>query len=72
MSHEGGDALEFKISLAAARVNAGLKQKEVCEIMRISETTLSNWENGKTAPSVSQFRELCELYKCPGDVIRLP
>lgn len=52
----------LKISLASARVNAKLSQKEVCEAMKISNTTLSNWENGKTVPSITHVNELCELY----------
>lgn len=37
---------EFKISLAAARVNAGLTQDEVAKRMHVSKTTILNWEKG--------------------------
>lgn len=61
----------FKVSLEAARVNAGMTQEDVCKELHITKPTLSSWEKGKTEPSISQFRQLCSLYKCPEDCIRL-
>lgn len=63
---------EFQISLAAARVNAGLTQEEVSKKMKISKNTLVNWEKGLSEPSISQGRELADLYKMPLDYIFLP
>jgi DNA-binding XRE family transcriptional regulator len=61
-----------RISLAAARVNANLTQEEVAKSMHINKGTVVNWESGKTAPDVNQFRALCQLYDMPGDYIFLP
>ena len=61
----------FKISLKAARVNANIAKKDAAKQLGISVDTLNNWENGRTCPSVEKFRELCNLYECPGDVIFL-
>ena len=58
-----------KISLRAARVNAGLSQKEVAISLGISNKTLSNWENGDTFPSAQNIERLCELYKLSYDEI---
>lgn len=58
-----------KISLRSARVNVGLTQKEVARILRISNSTLCNWENGITYPNAQQIDALCELYKMPYDSI---
>ena len=52
----------LKISLRAARVNAGLSQDEVASLLQISNKTLSNWENGDTFPSAKRIESLCELY----------
>lgn len=52
----------LKISLAAARVNKGLTQREVAEKLRISTKTLVNWENGITFPTIEMVYKLCELY----------
>ena len=57
----------IKISLAAARVNAGLTQAEVAKKLRISPNTLVAWEKGKTEPSISQGRMLERLYSIPID-----
>ena len=54
---------DFKISLAAARVNAGLTQKEAAEKLEINIGTMQNWENGKTTPNAENFIKLCKLYK---------
>lgn len=61
----------YTVSLRAARVNADLTQKEVALAMNVNVSTIANWENGKYSPDVDQFRKLCEIYKCPIDVIFL-
>jgi len=53
---------KLRISLEAARVNAGLFQKDVCQQLGISIATLVSWENGKTLPSVDKAQELASLY----------
>ena len=63
---------EIQISLAAARVNAGLTQEDVAREMRTSKQTIVNWEKGKTSPDVPQARRLSELYNLPLDYIFLP
>lgn len=62
----------IRISLAAARVNANLTQADIAERMHITKQTVCNWENGKSAPSILQARELSELYKIPLDYIFIP
>ena len=52
----------FKITLKAARVNAGLTQKEVAAKMGVTNNTIVNWELGKSEPKVMQARQLAELY----------
>ena len=47
-----------KISLAAARVNAELTQKELAEKCGVSESTIINWENGKSLPNVKMLGAL--------------
>jgi transcriptional regulator with XRE-family HTH domain len=51
-----------KITLKAARVNAGLTQKQAAEALGISNSTLVKWENGKAAPRVEKIDALCALY----------
>ena len=60
----------IQISLAAARVNAGLTQRDVAAAMGVSQSTVINWEKYVTEPTVGQSRKLCELYEMPIDAIR--
>lgn len=63
---------KLQISLAAARVNAGLTQEDVSKYMKVSKNTLVKWEKGTSEPTITQGRELSKLYKIPLDNIFLP
>ncbi len=52
----------LQISLAAARVNAGLTQKEVAKKMKINKQTVCNWEKGKVIPKQAQLEMMCRIY----------
>ena len=58
-----------KISLKAARVNAGLSQKEAANKLGISNKTLCSWENGKTYPDQPMIEKVCTLYGVTYDMI---
>lgn len=62
----------LKISLAAARVNAGMTQNDVSRILRVSNKTVLNWEKGKAIPSYATLKTLSDIYQIPIDNIRLP
>ena len=62
----------FKISLAAARVNAALTQDEVAKKLHINKQTIVSWEKGETEPKVSQAMALSILYNMPLHYIFLP
>lgn len=61
-----------KISLEAVRVNAKMTQKEWAEMLEVSNTTVVNWEKGKTEPSLSQLRKMSKLSGVPMDFIFVP
>ena len=58
---EGGEEMP-KLTLKAARVNAGLTQKEAAEALKVSNKTLGNWENGVSAPKADKIDAICDLY----------
>ena len=63
----------LKITLKAARINAGLSQKEAAKKLGISNKTLCNWESGSSFPNVKRTAALCELYGVSYDnIIFLP
>lgn len=61
----------LQISLAAARVNANLTQADVAGILRVSKTTVNNWERGKSSPSFATLNTLAGIYKIPVEYIFL-
>jgi transcriptional regulator with XRE-family HTH domain len=52
----------FQISLAAARVNAKLTQKQAAEKLNVSNKTLNNWEAGRSMPKADAVAKMCEVY----------
>ena len=58
-----------KISLAAARVNAGMLQEVAAARLHVDTATLRSWEKGNTVPNYDKFMALCKLYKYPADFI---
>lgn len=57
----------IRITLKSARVNSGLKQEEVANIMNVTRKTLSGWESEtETAePRITQAIKLAKLYNLP-------
>lgn len=58
---------DFKISMAAARVNANKTQAEVAEALHVGKQTVVSWENGKTSPTVEKAQEFCLFCNIPFD-----
>lgn len=63
---------KMQISLAAARVNAGMTQEDAAKALNVGKQTIVSWEKGTSEPKMSQSRALSELYKMPLDYIFLP
>ena len=62
----------MKITLKAARVNAGYTQKSASQRLGVNRLTLRNWEQGRTFPTISKFDEMCRLYNASREDIFLP
>lgn len=63
---------QFQISLAAARVNAGLTQQDVASMMKVSKNTIVNWENGKVEMKPAQFKMYYSVVGAPENIVNLP
>lgn len=61
----------FKISLWAARVNAGLTQEEASERIGCARSSLRDWESGKTSPKARTLTELSSLYGVPVGMLKM-
>ena len=61
-----------KITLKAARVNAGMTQEDVAREMHRTKQTIVNWEAGVTAIRPNDLQELSDLYAMPIEYINIP
>ena len=52
----------MEISLKAARVNAGMTQKEVAKALNVSKSTILSYEKYRTIPDVNTAKKLAALY----------
>ena len=62
----------IKISMAAARINAGLTQKDLAEACKVSESTVIKWESGENCPHIKRLPLLEKAYGIPLDYVRIP
>lgn len=61
----------MKITIKAARVNAGLSQKEASKKIGVSKDTIGNWERGKSFPSTKLIPVIEKVYNIEYDYIFL-
>jgi len=57
-----GMTSDVRISLRAARVNAGLTQKKASDMLRIGTSTLQGYENGRRIPRWDLVERMQRLY----------
>lgn len=60
---------KIRISLAAARVNANLTQKQAAKALNLSVLTLQHYESGKTSPTWDVIKRIESVYGIPMDFI---
>ena len=59
----------MKVTLTAARVNAGMTQPEAAEALGIGVQTIINYETGKISPRIDTVLKMVDLYGVPLDEI---
>ena len=50
-----------KVTLPVARKIANLTQKGLAQAVGVSESTVINWEKGRTEPTVNQAQKISEV-----------
>ena len=60
-----------KITIKAARVNAGLTQKEAAERLGIAYQALSSYEKNNKSIRLEVLEKMCSLYGIPMEYIFL-
>lgn len=61
-----------QISLAAARVNAGLTQEQVAEKLGVTRKSVQNWELGRIPIKKANFIAFCTITGFEQEDIFLP
>ena len=56
---------EMKWRLVACRMQNGYSQKEVAQLLGVTEKTIISWELGKTAPNIAMGQKISEVYGIP-------
>lgn len=62
-------AEDLKITLSAARVNAGYTQAQAAEKLGLKQTTLAGWEADSTKLSYIEAHKLAKLYGIKPDLL---
>ena len=52
----------MRISLRAARINAGYTQEAAGKALNVAKKTIGLWEKGKTKPTIDKVEPICNLY----------
>jgi transcriptional regulator with XRE-family HTH domain len=59
----------IELRLKEFRKKLGLSQREVSDIMKITQAYYWKWEKGKSFPNAQQIIELCDIFQCtPNDL----
>lgn len=59
-----------KISIKAARVNAGLTQKEAARRLGINPDTLASYERKSNKLTLEMLKKMAELYRIPAEFLK--
>ncbi len=57
------------IKLLELRTEKGMSQREMATVMRVSQGTYNNWENGRTQPSIEQLISLADYFEVSVDYL---
>ncbi|MCQ5131446.1 helix-turn-helix transcriptional regulator [Butyricicoccus faecihominis] len=57
----------MRVTLKAARTNAGYTQKQAAKIIGVTVDTIGNWERGKSFPDALQIKTIEQAYKIAYD-----
>ncbi len=59
--------MEFKHKLHSLRVSLGITEKEFANILGVSVSVVSSWENGKKIPTAKALMRLKNEFHCSLD-----
>ena len=57
----------MKFNFKTLRQQANLTQTKAAQLLNVTQATISNWESGKSLPSIKTLFAVAKLYKCSVD-----
>ena len=60
------------MSIKAAREKKGYSQKQLADLMGVSQPTVCDWETGRKSPASKNLKKLSELLECSADFLIMP
>ena len=68
--HRNPSLIEGTSKIRLYRMKAGLSQTELSHSIGINQAAISQWESGKTQPTIENLKLIAEALKCkPGDLL---
>ena len=62
--------MQLETYIRSRRKNIGLTQKQLAELIGVTDVTISRWESGQREPIWSDFIKICEVLAInPNDFI---
>lgn len=58
-----------KLTLKAARINAGYTQDRAAKALGVSVSSIQNWELNRVSPRLKEYVQMCKLYSVSLDDI---
>ena len=55
--------MEFKENLRSIRLERGMTQKNVSDLLGVSLNGYASWEQGRTQPDIESIKKLCKIFK---------
>lgn len=61
--------MEFRLRLKELRIEKGVTQTEIANILHMSKMAISHWEKGNSEPSVEQLKILAAYFDVSVDYL---
>ena len=61
--------MKIGVRLKELRIDKGLTQKELADILKTNNSSICDWECGRTEPSIEMILSICRLFEVSADFV---
>ena len=61
--------MKIGVRLKELRIEKGLTQKELADILKTNNSSICDWECGRTEPSIEMILSICRLFEVSADFV---